>query len=50
MKKYDYVIAKSYESLFENFERFLHDAMFAQSQRNDSNKLFRVANYNYDDI
>ena len=33
MKKYDYVIVKLYKSLLENFERFLHDAMFAQSQR-----------------
>ena len=33
MKKYDYVIAKSYGPLPEDFERFLHDAMLAQGQR-----------------
>ena len=50
MKKHDHMITKFYNSLFENFERFLHDAIFAQSQRNDSSKLFRTTSYNYDDI
>ena len=50
MKKYGYVVAKSYESLLEDFERFLHDAVLAQGQRGDSGKLFRAAGYDYDDI
>ena len=50
MKKHDYIIAKFYNSLLKIFEQFLHDIVFAQNQRDNLNKLFRVVNYNYNDI
>ena len=49
IKNHDHIIAKFYNLLLKNFKQFLHDIVFAQNQRDDSNKLFRVASYNYDD-
>ena len=40
-------LTKIYDSKFENFERFLHETIFAQIQRDNSNNLFRVASINY---
>ena len=50
MKKHDHIIAKFYNLLLKNFERFLHDVILAQNQRDNLNKLFRVASYDYNNI
>ena len=46
IKRNDHIV-ESYELHFENFERFFANAMFAQNQRNDFNKLFRTTKYDY---
>ena len=50
MKKHDHIIAKFYNLLLKNFERFLHDVVLTQNLRDNSSKLFRVASYNYNNI
>ena len=50
MKKHDHTLTESYEFTSQNFERFLHDAMLAQNNKIHFDKLFRAAEYAYDDI
>ena len=45
IKRHDDLIEK-YEFEFENFERFLHETIHTQIQRNNSNNLFRISNIN----
>lgn len=42
-------LAASYGPLPEDFERFLHDAVWAQGQRSNPGRLFRAAGYDYED-
>lgn len=46
IKRNKHLIQK-YKSKFENFERFFHETMQIQIERNNFNKLFWATNYNY---